>query len=263
MVKAKFWLLTGAAAIACCMAPAAWAGLAAPGNYQVANGGSGDWDPPNAPVLNDLTGGLYDLPLTGLPASTRYEFKILDDEGTPPPNWGDPEVPNNGPGSPNTWFRTSASGDATIMLDRNTYSDGFLPATDRIVVSTDSEFSSFFATGDWMTQAGGAGNWNAGDPLFAMASQGGGLWSVDATIATPGTYLFKATAGDFAWQWGNNGRLGDAGNWSFETTVANQPVTFYLDVSKGAIAFGTIPEPASLVLVGLAGIAVLGATRRR
>ncbi len=195
----------------------------------------------------------------------RYEFKILDDEGTPPAAWGDPEVPNNGPGSPNSWFLTNGSGEATIMLDRNTYSDGFLPATDRIVVSTDStEFSAFFATGDWMDEAGGAGDWNPGDPMFTMTDQGGGLWSVDTIISTPGSYQYKATAGDWPWQWGVNGRLGDAGNWALDTTVANQPVTFLLDVGQSR-GFRSLRFPGheSIMLLGVAGFALVGAVRRR
>jgi hypothetical protein len=263
MVRAKLWLVTAAALIACCAAPAAWADLAVPGNYQTAGGYGSDWSPNNAPLMNDLTGGLFDLSLTGLAASTRYEFKIVDDEGTPPPAWGDPEVPNNGAGSPNTWFRTNAGGSATIMLDRNTYSDGFLPATDRIVVSTDStEFASFFATGDWMNEAGGAGDWNPADPAFAMTAQGGGLWSLGAVISAPGSYLYKATGGGWDSQWGTNGRLGDAANMAFSTTVANEPVTFLLDVSKGAISIGRIPEPSTLVLFGLA-LAGLACGRKR
>ena len=263
MVRAKLWLLTGAALIACCATPAAWADLAVPGNYQTAGGYGSDWSPNNAPLMNDLTGGLFDLSLTGLAASTRYNFKIVDDEGTPPPAWGDPEVPNNGPGSPDNWFLTDAGGAATIMLDRNTYSDGFLPDTDRIVVSTDStEFSSFFAVGDWMDEAGGAGDWNPADPMFAMTAQGGGLWSVDVTISAIGSYSYKATGGSFDSQWGTNGRLNNSANWSFATTVANEPVTFLLDVSKGAISIAQIPEPSTLVLVGLA-LAGLACGRKR
>jgi hypothetical protein len=224
------------------------AGLAVPGGYQIANGGGADWDPPTAPVMTDLTGGLYELPLTGLTGAvslTRFNFKVLDDGGSPPAAWGDPEVPDNGAGSSDNWFVTDANGDATIMVDRNTYDDGFLPATDRITVSTDStEFSNYYATGNWMDEAGGAMDWNAGDPLFELVDQGAGLWSVDATISTPGNYEFKATANpadanDFTFQWGTNGRLNNSTNFQFITVAADQEVSFLLDLTKGAISYST------------------------
>ena len=222
------------------------AGYEVPGNYQDEAGYGNDWTPATAPAMNDLGGMLYELPLTGLTGAvslSRFNFKILDDQGNPPPEFGvDPEVPNNGPGSPDNWFVTNASGGATIMLDRKTYTDGFLPAKDRISVSTDAtEFTSFYATGTWEDEAGGTlGDFSGGDPLFQMSNLGGDLWGVDVTISTPGSYSFKATAdADFAYQWGTNGRLNDSANYSFITVAADQEVTFMLDLAKGAIGFST------------------------
>jgi len=218
------------------------AALWMPGNFQVANGAAGDWNPGTAPQFTDLTGEIYELPLTGLTDAvslTRYQSKILDDQGSPPANWGDPEV---GGGNANTWFVTDATGSVTVTVDRNTYDDGFLPATDRIFASTDAtEFSSFFATGNWEDVAGGSTNFSGNDPLFQMTDQGSGLWSVDATITTPGSYEFMATAnGSFDFQWGTNGRIVDNVNkFQFITVAADQVVTFSLDVSKGAIGFST------------------------
>jgi hypothetical protein len=240
MEKKIFGLFAVALAVIVLGAPACYAGLAVPGDYQIANGGAGNWDPPNAPVMTDLTGGLFELPLTGLTASTRFLFKVLDDGGTPPAAWSDPEVPDNGPGSPNNWFQTDAGGAATIMLDRNTYSDGYLPTKDRITVSTDStELPNLFATGSWMNEAGGTADWVNNDPLFQLVDQGGGLWTADVTISTPGTYEWKATAGSWDYQWGANGRNSDASNFQFITVAADQDVSFLLDLGKGAISYNT------------------------
>jgi hypothetical protein len=91
--------------------------------------------------------------------------------------------------------------------------------------------------------AGGLANWDPADATFAMTDQGGGLWSVDATIASPGTYEFKVVAdGDangWAYQWGGDGRNVNGSNVQFFTVAANQGVTFELDLSKGAIRFST------------------------
>lgn len=215
--------------------------LFVPGDFQQDNGGTGNWSLGEAETMNDLGGGLWNYSLSGLSAENRYQFKIVDDP-TPatPPAWSDGEVPDNGPGSPNSWFQTDATGAATIMLDRNTYEDGFLPAQDRISVSTDqTAFSNFYATGNWMNESGGTADWEPANSMFEMQSQGGGLYSVDVTVSTPGSYQFKATAGSFDFQWGTNGRLADSANFDFQTVAENQGVTFLLDLSKGAISFAT------------------------
>ena len=253
MNLSRHGLLLVAALIACCMTTTSWAALAVPGDFQEepGNAGGGDWTPATAPLMSDLGGGLWDISLSGLTTQPRYQFKILDDEGTPPAGWGDPEIPDNGGGSPNSWFVTTASGAATIMLDRNTYNDGFLPVTDRVVISTDADpnvFSGYFATGDWMSEAGGA-DWDPGDTNYQMVDDGDpntNLWMVDATISVPGNYSFKATAGtvavpigSFDYQWGTNGRLADSANFTFTVVDPNQDVTFLLDLDKGAIRVTT------------------------
>lgn len=240
----------------------AMADLAVPGDFQDEIGAGADWSLADAPLMNDLGGGLWDISLSGLAADTRYQFKIVNAEPAPIA-WGNGEVPDNGPGSPNSWLQSDAAGEATINLDRNSYADGFLPAADRIVISTDSSFTNFFATGDWMDEAGGAGDWNPSDPAFELQDQGSGLYSLDVTVSTPGVYQYKATGGSFDHQWGTNGRLTDAGNWQFETFSPGQSVTFLLDISKGAISLETVPEPATLCLLGFSGIGALASRRRR
>jgi len=115
-MEMRFFSTLGAAlGVVILGASVSFAGLWVPGDYQIANGGAGNWDPATAPTMTDLTGGFWELELTGLGASTRYQFKILDDQGDPPPAFSDdPEVPDNGPGSQNSWFLTDINGDATI-----------------------------------------------------------------------------------------------------------------------------------------------------
>ena len=55
-------------------------------------GRPGDWDPPNSSLIMSESGGVYTYTANNLVDGTLYEFKVLDDEGTPPANWGDPEI---------------------------------------------------------------------------------------------------------------------------------------------------------------------------
>ena len=212
-----------------------------PGDFQDEIGAGGDWSLADAPTMNDLGGGLWDLAISTGVASTRFEYKGVNDP-TPetPPAWSDGEIPDNGAGSPNSWLLTDGAGNATLMLDRNVYDDGFLPNTDRFTVSTDiTEFVGFSATGDWVSEAGGSD--------IAMTNTSGNLWEADAVIATPGTYFYHAIgdAGAGAssdYQFFTNGRLTGAGSgdgFEFNTFAANQEVTFLLDLDKGAISFST------------------------
>jgi len=244
MEKRTLSVLAAALGIAFLSASVSLGALAVPGDFQNEAGFGNDWTPETAGLMTDLGGGLHELAVTISPPPatplTRFQFKVLDDGGTPPASWSDPEIPNNGGGSPNNWFVTNAAGSATIKVDRNTYSDGFVPAKDRITISTDTTaFTNFYATGSWMSEAGGV-DWAAGNPAFAMTNAGGNLWSVDAVISTPGSYEFKATAnGTFDFQWGANGRNTNASNFPFTTVAVNQEVTFLLDVGKGAISYST------------------------
>ena len=217
-------------------APTSQADYWMPGNHQIDNGGTTDWDPATAPGLTDQGGNIYDIAYTGLTASTFYWFKILDDEGSPPPTWEDPQI---GGGGQNMFMLTDASGNVTVTLDRNTYDDGFFPTTDRVIVDTDAtEFAGIYATGSWMDEAGGSSDWQPGDPLFQMTDQGGGLFSIDVTISTAGPYEFKVTGnGSWDYQWGTNGRNSNASTIVFNTVENNQGITFLFDASKGAIGF--------------------------
>lgn len=240
--------------------PEVRAGLAVPGSHQTENGGCCDWDPGTAPYMTETppASGVHTLNLA-LSAAGQYVFKILDDQGTPPAAWGDPELT---PG-PNSWFVTDAAGGAAITIDTNTYADGFAPASNRVSVSTDTTvLPGFFAVGDWMDEAGIGGDWNPGNPLAVMSNLGGGLYGLDVTIAAPGNYQYKATKGDWSGQWGTDGRNENAATWLFTTTQPSQAVRLLLK-SEGAISVQFVPEPATATLVGLALVATVGFFRRR
>lgn len=218
-----------------------FADLGVPGQHQ--NGlddgdGVGDWDPGTAPTMTETpaSSGKYSLAVTSIDPNAFYKFKILDDEGSPPFDWD-----NSTQLTPvNSWFYSDGTGGATISIDTNTYDDGFLPATNRVTSSTDAtKVPGFFATGNWMDEAGGAADWDAADSLFEMSVVSGGLYSVTATIDDPGAYEWKATKGDFDGQWGSDGRSENTATWMFNTVEANQEVTFLLDISLGAISFET------------------------
>ena len=214
---------------------------AVPGQHQ--NGlddgdGPGDWNPPTAPLMTETdpngNPGVFDLALSGLDPNARYQFKILEDDNNDP-QWGDTEITPT-----NSWMLSDGTGATAISLNTNTFDDGFLPTTNRVTSSFDtSTIAGFFATGNWMDEAGGAGDWDPGDLLFQLADQGSGLYSIDVTISVPGAYEWKATKGDFDGQWGTDGRNVNAASWNFNTVEPNQDVTFLLDISKGAVSFDT------------------------
>ena len=237
MNKRIFFSTILALAVGLVVAPVSQAALHVPGDYQFEFDTSTNWDNTNAPTMTDQGGGLFDLDVSSLTAGNKYEFAILDDLGSPPPDWGDKISPDS-----NSWFIADPNGDATISIDTNTYADDFLPATNRITVSTDATaVSTFYATGNWMDNADpNASDWDPGYAGFQMVDQGGGLYTLDVTIDVPGLgYEFKVTKGDWAGQWGTNGRCTNAATWVFNTVAVDQAVTFSLDISKGAILFET------------------------
>ena len=233
------------------LASVASASLVVVGSLQDEQGDPIDWDPPNSSlVMNDDGGGFYSLTVPNLVDGTMYEFKVLDDEGSPPANWGDPEIVNV-----NTMAYGDSDGSVDIWLDTNSTN-----GNGGGIVWVNQDNAPLQVVGDFMDEAGGAGDWNPSDATFAMTPQGSGYYTIDLTISTPGSYQFKATDGT-GWdrQVGPDGLGSNAGVHMFSTTSADEAVTMYVDLAGRSI--GIVPEPSAL-LIAVAGLVGFAISRR-
>jgi hypothetical protein len=221
------------------------AGLVIAGSFQ-------GWNPPDGVVMNDDGGGLYSATIAGLNPGDNHEFKILDDAGNPPANWGAPEWTLS-----NNWFRVEGDGSVTIRVNTNIGA----PGENNLNVGISSGGWTPQLVGDFMEAAGGAGNWNPSDASFNMTNVGGNQWQHIMTIANPGTYFIKVTDGS-GWdrQFGSNGFHNNPDSFSFTTLVANEQVIVNFDSLNPS--FSVVPEPASSMLVA-AGLVVTSLVRRR
>lgn len=245
MIKqfAQCALILGLVAVTATHASAA---LVIAGSYQ-------GWNPPTGTVMGSLGGGLFQANLTGLSANTNFQFKILDDLGTPPANWGDPEWTAN-----NNWFRSDGSGAATIRLNTNIGSTG----QDNMNVGISSGSWTPQVVGDFMNEAGGAGDWNPSDATFNMSSVGANQWQKSMTISTPGTYQIKITDGSgWSRQFGSNGLNPNPNTFSFTTTSPGETVV--VNYNSLSPSFSVVPEPSSLLMVSVFGLLATVRNRRR
>jgi len=215
-----------------------------------------NWDPPNSPTMADMGGGIFEYSPSGLTPGNYYEFKILNvTDGSA--DWGDPGIPNS-----NSWLRAGAGGGATIRLNTNTLVDGNYPATNRISIIGGTAWTPQ-AVGDFMNEAGGAGDWNPDDSAFDMADMGGGLYQLTKTISTPGSYQYKNSYGSgWGFQLGADGLSINANTLPFTTTDPNQQVVFSANPGEGwvNVAVMPVPEPMSASLLAIGALALL---RRR
>ncbi len=239
--------------LAIAMVPgSAHADLVIAGSLQTEQGNPSDWDPGNSTlIMFNAGGGIYTYVVNNLLNGTLYEFKVLDDQGSPPADWSDPQVVNV-----NTMAYGDADGSAliTVNLNLNNGNGGK-------VTWVNMDNAPLQVVGDFMNEAGGAGDWNPADPTFDMTPQGGGLYTIGLTISTPGNYQFKATDGT-GWerQVGTDGLGGNAASYAFSTAQANEAVTLFVDLANGAI--GVVPEPTTFALAVL-GLSALGIAIRR
>jgi glycosidase len=166
--------------------------------------------------------GIYTALVTVATAG-RYEFKVATDD------WS-----VSFPGSGNSWLGTNADGQVvTVTFDTNTYTDGWLPETNIIGLST--EPGAWTAVGDWQ-------GWDNASPATAMTAQGDGVYELTTSITSPGTHQYKAVKTGTWDAVGADGRSVNASTATFETTVADQDVALTVDVLAGRIRVA-VEEP--------------------
>ncbi|MBN2503463.1 MAG: hypothetical protein JXB38_21990 [Anaerolineales bacterium] len=159
----------------------------------------------------------------------RYEFKIANED------WS-----ASYPASGNCWLETSSDAETVVVsFDTNLTADGWLPETDIIGVST--EPGAWTAVGDWQ-------GWDNANPASSMMPRGDGIYDLTATVAAPGSYQYKAVKTGTWDAVGADGRGVNAGTATFETTQADQNVTFTVDALTGRImvaveAAPEVPKP--------------------
>ncbi len=130
----------------------------------------------------------------------------------------------------NLWVHIAGPGDPVkFTLDRNTYSDGWLPASNIV-------WSDHFAPpGTTFEVIGGApetGGWTSG----VAASLTGCVWSKTVNVAAPGSYeaKFRATGTWDVCNIGSEGAAAPCGaNLAYTTTMANSDVLFEFDQCTG------------------------------
>lgn len=198
----------------------------------------------NAMTETSLGSGIWQVTISGLAANARQEFKVTD--GT----WG-----WSTPG-PNSWLYSDGSGNVTLTYDTTTSGDGYSPASGRVGVSVD--LGTWTAVGDWQ-------GWNNANGATAMSSLGGGVYQLSYLIASAGSYQYKAVNTGSWDAIGSDTRNVNAGTLGFTTTSANQTVNFYVNALNGSVKLDVVPvpEPSTLALAGLSGLASLFLFRRR
>ena len=220
------------------MAIMASSALAQPYNVR---GGFNAW---GESPMNDDGDGTFSLTLGSLGAGSRFEWKVAQND------WA-----FNVPGS-NVKSAADGSGSMTFHFRPGPIADGWNPGQDRVGYDDPGQFT-------WEIQ-GAFNNWDetVNSPARQMTNMGSGLYSVDYTIASPGSYDFKFRETN-SWDVSIGGDFGNgAGNANVVTTNPNEIVRFELDLPNGRWRTSVVPEPGTLALLGLGGLAVIRNRRR-
>ena len=179
--------------------------------------------------MTDNLDGTHSVTVSGITAD-RHEFKVTD--GT----W-DVAFPGA-----NSWLIADGS-DVTFTFDTNIASDGWDPAQYRIGLSAHPV--TWTLVGDFIS-------WDNAAPAQAMTSMGGGIYKYSQTVSA-GTYGWKAVMTGTWDAIGSDGRSINAGNMSV-TTTGTQVVDFYVDNLNGTVKAVVVPEPATMLLLGLGSL---------
>lgn len=188
--------------------------------------------------------------VTPLAPGDRTQWNIVATAG----DWGSQLYPSN------QWGFADGSGSVTVTLDTNTYSDGWLPTTNRITTSTAGS-QTWVVTGSWVAAAGVGNDWDLGTAP-SMNPGVGGILEYSVTGLPVGTYYWKAVANPSDTNWDTiteDASTTVAGSDNAFTVVnPNRVLIMQIDTSNGTAR--TIPTPGVLAFVGFGGLA---ATRRR
>lgn len=208
------------------------------GAYYVAGDFNG-WDAAGQEMIETASGsGIYAA--TVLSATGRHEFKVTDGTWS----WSVP--------GPNSWFYTDDSGAITLSFDTNVYADGWLPETNRLGVSYDTQ--------TWAV-AGGFNGWNNNDAGTVMSNQGGGVFYLE-TLMTAGMQEFKPIA---LGSWDSlsvDGRTVNTSNMSINLSQ-DSLVGIWVDTLNGTVKVEAVPEPATMLGLAFGAGALLMRRRRK
>ena len=212
-----------------------------------APGADNGWDASTA--MTETSPGVWEYSASGLGAGARTEWNIIEFAG----DWGSQLHGSN------QWGHADGNGDVTIILDTNTYSDGWAPSSNRIYTNT-LALQSWQATGNWVGAAGLGNDWDLGTAP-AMTNNGGIFeFVIPGGSLAPGIYEWKPVANG---SWDSTGPFTgvnvNAPNSQFEV-VGSETIIVQLDSSNGTTRF--IPTPGAVGLLGIAGLAA-GRRRRR
>ena len=202
--------------------------------------------------MTDNSDGTYTRTMTGFLPSERVGFKVYDDIME---TWY--------PGS-NSWLYADGSGGITVGYNTNTVSDGFLPTTDRLGLSTDGNNVGWVIAGSFGEPNCGLVDWSTTG--LVMDAMGGGIYELELALPLGGGPSWTPNRDTYAWKsvvygtWDSiseDGRSVNTANAMIQVLPGWERARFTVDALTGVVKAELIPEPATIALLGLGGLALI------